>query len=153
MIKWISLTGTISVYNFSIQILLEMRPMVATAFATTLAPSCQKPAFSLYFEFYNTVTKTKKSAIPQPQAERQEPTRAHRTSNYLTKYERARIIGTRAMQISLNAPILVPLEGETDPLEIAEKELRSKLIPFIIRRRLPNGECEDWKVSELIDAN
>ena len=55
------------------------------------------------------------------------------------------------MQISMNAPILVELEGETDPLEIAEKELRARKIPFIIRRRLPNGTNEDWKVSDLID--
>ena len=61
--------------------------------------------------------------------------------------------GTRAMQISLNAPILVELEGETDPLEIAEKELRARKIPFIIRRKLPNGEHEDWKASDLIDIS
>eukprot|EP00392_Amoebophrya_sp_AT5.2_P016198 g16448.t1 len=77
-----------------------------------------------------------------------------KTSAYMTKYERARIIGTRAMQISLNAPILVPVEkDETDPMEIAEKELRQGKIPFIIRRKLPNGETESWKVSELIDPN
>jgi len=51
----------------------------------------------------------------------------------------------------LNAPILVELDGETDPLEIAEKELRAKKIPFIIRRKLPNGESEDWRVGDLID--
>lgn len=73
------------------------------------------------------------------------------TTCYLTKYERARILGTRALQISKNAPILVDLEpGDTDPLAIAEKELRAKKIPFIIRRYLPDGSYEDWKVSELI---
>jgi hypothetical protein len=39
----------------------------------------------------------------------------------MTKYERARILGTRALQISLGAPIMVELEGETDPLQIAMK--------------------------------
>ncbi|KAG8862747.1 DNA-directed RNA polymerases I II and III subunit RPABC2 [Tulasnella sp. 330] len=72
------------------------------------------------------------------------------TTPYMTKYERARILGTRALQISMNAPILVPLEGETDPLEIAIKELSQRKIPLIIRRYLPDGSYEDWKVSELI---
>lgn len=71
------------------------------------------------------------------------------TTRYLTKYEKARVIGTRALQISMNAPVLVELEGESDPLEIAEKELKEKKVPFTIRRYLPDGSYEDWKVSEL----
>jgi DNA-directed RNA polymerase I, II, and III subunit RPABC2 len=39
--------------------------------------------------------------------------------------------------ISMNAPVLVQLEGETDPLEIAKKELRAGKIPLVIRRYLP----------------
>ncbi|XP_056693545.1 DNA-directed RNA polymerases II, IV and V subunit 6A isoform X2 [Spinacia oleracea] len=62
-----------------------------------------------------------------------------KTSKYMTKYERARILGTRALQISMNAPVMVELEGETDPLEIAMKELRQRKIPFTIRRYLPDG--------------
>lgn len=73
------------------------------------------------------------------------------TTRYLTKYERARIIGARALQISKNAPILVEVEkGVWDPLKIAEKELQEGKIPFIIRRYLPDGSYEDWKVSELL---
>ncbi|THH19049.1 hypothetical protein EW146_g2050 [Bondarzewia mesenterica] len=72
------------------------------------------------------------------------------TTPYLTKYERARILGTRALQISMNAPILVPLDGETDALQIAIKELSQRKIPLIIRRYLPDGSFEDWSVSELI---
>lgn len=37
----------------------------------------------------------------------------------------------------MNAPVLVPLEGETDPLEIATKELKAKKIPLVVRRYLP----------------
>lgn len=119
------------------------------------------------------------------------------TTPYMTKYERARVLGTRALQIryvsssdatvpnpgqlskrdemhrikrwrayyslrkgeagvenshgyhdmeradlllySMNAPVLVDLEGETDPLQIAIKELREKKIPLIVRRYLPDG--------------
>ncbi|KAF8922106.1 RNA polymerase Rpb6 [Mucidula mucida] len=72
------------------------------------------------------------------------------TTPYLTKYERARILGTRALQISMNAPVLVPLDGETDALQIAIKELSQRKIPLIIRRYLPDGSFEDWSVHELI---
>jgi DNA-directed RNA polymerase I, II, and III subunit RPABC2 len=40
---------------------------------------------------------------------------------------------------SQNAPVLVDLENETDPLQIAQKELREKKIPLVIRRYLPDG--------------
>lgn len=61
------------------------------------------------------------------------------TTPYLTKYERARVLGTRALQISMNAPVLVDLDGETDPLEIAAKELREKKARPRRRRRWRRG--------------
>lgn len=72
-------------------------------------------------------------------AERRIPNENRTTTPYMTKYERARVLGTRALQISMNAPVLVDLEGETDPLQIAMKELREKKIPLVIRRYLPDG--------------
>ncbi len=39
----------------------------------------------------------------------------------------------------MNAPVLVDMEGETDPLQIAIKELREKKIPLVVRRFLPDG--------------
>ncbi|KAK0424214.1 hypothetical protein QR680_008550 [Steinernema hermaphroditum] len=71
------------------------------------------------------------------------------TTPYMTKYERARILGTRALQIAMGAPVMVELEGETDPLEIARKELKDHKIPIVIRRYLPDGSFEDWGVDEL----
>jgi DNA-directed RNA polymerase I, II, and III subunit RPABC2 len=50
----------------------------------------------------------------------------------------------------MNAPVLVELEGETDPLVIAHKELVEKKIPLIIRRFLPDGSYEDWPAEDLI---
>lgn len=72
------------------------------------------------------------------------------TSKYMTKYERARVLGTRALQISLNAPVMVEIAGETDPLKIAQKELRERKIPIIVRRFLPDGSFEDWSINELV---
>ena len=70
---------------------------------------------------------------------------------------------------SMNAPVLVDLEGETDPLQIAIKELREKKIPLVVRRYLPDGQYvvlrfimdskldahilaryEDWTCEELL---
>ncbi|EAT45149.1 AAEL003552-PA [Aedes aegypti] len=72
------------------------------------------------------------------------------TTKYMTKYERARVLGTRALQIAMCAPIMVELEGETDPLQIAMKELKQRKIPIIIRRFLPDSSYEDWSIDELI---
>lgn len=55
--------------------------------------------------------------------------------------------------ISMNAPVLVPTEGEMDPLAIAQKELVAKKIPLIVRRYLPDGSYEDWSVAELITSD
>jgi DNA-directed RNA polymerases I, II, and III subunit RPABC2 len=71
------------------------------------------------------------------------------TTRFLTKYERARVLGTRALQISMNAPVMVDIGGETDPLQIARKELLEKKIPMIIRRYLPDGSYEDWNLDEF----
>jgi DNA-directed RNA polymerase I, II, and III subunit RPABC2 len=83
-------------------------------------------------------------------AEKKIPEDKRTTTPYMTKYERARVLGTRALQISMNAPVLVDLEGETDPLQIAMKELNQKKIPLIIRRYLPDGWYEDWTCEELL---
>jgi DNA-directed RNA polymerase I, II, and III subunit RPABC2 len=74
----------------------------------------------------------------------------HKTIPFLTKYERARILGQRAIQINAGAPPFVKVpENIIDGLIIAQLELEQKLIPFIIRRPLPNGGSEYWKLSDL----
>ncbi|KAH9954407.1 RNA polymerase Rpb6 [Russula dissimulans] len=102
-------------------------------------------------EMVNGSASQEQQSAPQTglSGERQ-PNKVRVTTPYLTKYERARILGTRALQISMNAPILVPLDGETDALQIAIKELSQRKIPLVIRRYLPDGSFEDWSVSELI---
>jgi DNA-directed RNA polymerase I, II, and III subunit RPABC2 len=74
----------------------------------------------------------------------------HRTPPYLTKYERARILGQRAKQINAGAPVYVKVpEKVIDGYLISELELRSKRIPFIIKRPIPGGACEYWNVKDL----
>uniref|UniRef100_A0A2I3G502 RNA polymerase II, I and III subunit F n=1 Tax=Nomascus leucogenys TaxID=61853 RepID=A0A2I3G502_NOMLE len=59
-----------------------------------------------------------------PSGERPQANQKRITTPYMTKYERARVLGTRALQIAMCAPVMVELEGETDPLLIAMKELK-----------------------------
>jgi len=74
----------------------------------------------------------------------------HKTLPFLSRYERARIIGERAKQLDNNAQPFVDLEAnEIDSYTIAMKEFKMKRIPFIIKRPLPNGACEYWKFSDL----
>lgn len=74
----------------------------------------------------------------------------HRTIPYLTKYERARVLGQRAKQIETGAKPLVKVpETIVDGYLIAELELREKKIPFIIRRPIPGGGCEYWSIKDL----
>ncbi len=61
----------------------------------------------------------------------------------LTKYERARIIGARALQISMGAPLLIQFTEEDfqkikfDPIKIAMRELEEGILPITIKRPLP----------------
>lgn len=71
------------------------------------------------------------------------------TTKYLTKYEKTRLLGTRALQISMNAKSTLDNINETDSLKIAEMELYQKKIPLMIQRFLPNGDIEYWKIDEM----
>jgi DNA-directed RNA polymerases I, II, and III subunit RPABC2 len=73
----------------------------------------------------------------------------HRTLPRLSKYERTRVIGMRAAQIAHGSAPLVPPDGISIAFELACKELNARLLPFIIKRPLPNGECEYWKIADL----
>uniref|UniRef100_A0A6C0LBB0 Uncharacterized protein n=1 Tax=viral metagenome TaxID=1070528 RepID=A0A6C0LBB0_9ZZZZ len=74
----------------------------------------------------------------------------HRTLPYLTKYERARVLGQRAKQINSGAKAFVKVpENIIDGYLVAELELAQARIPFIIRRPIPGGACEYWKLKDL----
>ncbi|HME52410.1 MAG TPA: nickel-dependent lactate racemase [Candidatus Lokiarchaeia archaeon] len=69
---------------------------------------------------------------------------------FITKYEKSRIVGARALQLALGAPALVAPEFITpdiaEPIDIADLELREKVLPIIIRRTLPSKEHEDYPI-------
>ncbi|WP_455278489.1 DNA-directed RNA polymerase subunit K [[Eubacterium] cellulosolvens] len=62
----------------------------------------------------------------------------------LTRFEKARIVGARAMQISMGAPVLLNVDiKEISPISIALMELKEKVLPISIRRRLPDGTSQN----------
>ncbi|MEM2093975.1 MAG: DNA-directed RNA polymerase subunit K [Candidatus Bathyarchaeia archaeon] len=69
---------------------------------------------------------------------------------YLTRFEKTRIVGARALQIAMGAPLLTePTENMTNPIDIALKELTEKVLPITIRRKLPDGSYQDIPVQWL----
>lgn len=68
----------------------------------------------------------------------------------LTRFERARIIGSRSLQLSLGAPILIDSSKKfSDTISIAVAELDLKVLPISIRRVLPNGLYQDIPIDWL----
>lgn len=66
----------------------------------------------------------------------------------LTRYEKARIIGARALQLSMGAPTLIKLSGDfIEPLNIAIKELEVGVIPITVKRSMPAKRETDEDVS------
>jgi len=69
----------------------------------------------------------------------------------LTRFERARIVGSRALQIAMGAPILVePSAASSNPIDIALRELESGILPITVRRTLPDGTYQDIPLRWLL---
>lgn len=72
-----------------------------------------------------------------------------RTRPNMTKFERCRVVAMRTEQIGRGAvPLVEALDGD-GPAQVAEQEFAAGRIPFIIRRYLPDGTSEDWRLDEL----
>lgn len=74
----------------------------------------------------------------------------HKTSPFLTKYEKTKILGLRVHQLNEGSvPLTKHFKPDMDNFDIAKLELQEKRMPFIIRRLTPNGEFEYWKLEDL----
>ena len=71
------------------------------------------------------------------------------TKPILFKYERVRILSERRQQLIHGAKPMVRVPKNVSEKEIADLELKARVIPFIISRTLPNGDTEHWKLDEL----
>ena len=68
----------------------------------------------------------------------------------LTRFEKARIMGARALQLSLGAPIFIQIpKNATTSLEIAMEELEKRVIPIVIKRTLPNGDYQNIPIEHF----
>jgi DNA-directed RNA polymerase I, II, and III subunit RPABC2 len=74
------------------------------------------------------------------------------TKNILSKYERVKIIGLRSEQLQRGADPYVEFDTTQtfNPREIAMEELRQRKLPFMIKRTLPNGVDEYWRLDDMI---
>ena len=71
----------------------------------------------------------------------------------LTRFEKARIMGARALQLSLGAPPFIEIpESAATSLDIAMEELEQRLIPISIRRALPNGDFQNIPLFEFTNG-
>ena len=71
-------------------------------------------------------------------------------TKYMTKYEKARVLGIRAKQISLGSIINISInDNDVEPYFIALQEFNQKKINMILRRYLPDGSFEDWHINDL----
>jgi len=74
----------------------------------------------------------------------------HKTQPFITKYEKARILGERAKQLNAGSKPFVKIDDNIiDGYLIALKEFEEKKLPFIVKRPMPNGGCEYWKLQDL----
>lgn len=92
----------------------------------------EKNEFITYEEVMEQILKKKKKTVP-----------------FLNKFERARLIGVRIQQLSSGAEPKINIEGLNSINEIVEEELKQRKIPLIIKRNLPNGDSEEWKLEEF----
>ena len=68
----------------------------------------------------------------------------------LTRFEKARIMGARALQLSLGAPPFVEIPATAKrSLDIAMEELEKKIIPIVIKRVLPNGDYQNLPIDRF----
>ena len=68
----------------------------------------------------------------------------------LTRFEKARIMGARALQLSLGAPVFIEIpKNATTSLEIAMEELKQRVIPIVIKRMLPNGDYQNLPLDKF----
>jgi DNA-directed RNA polymerases I, II, and III subunit RPABC2 len=75
----------------------------------------------------------------------------HRTYPFLTNFEKTKIVGLRATQLSKGAiPFIAVPKHITDVKDIARLELEQKRLPFIVKRPLPDGTFEYWRLADLL---
>jgi DNA-directed RNA polymerase I, II, and III subunit RPABC2 len=120
-----------------------------------VAPESTDPYDVLYKFHPETIVDYAETVIPNVPLEAAPPDgemdAKHMSPPFLTVYERAKILGTRTNQLACGArPFITVPEYVKNPLEIAKLELEQRRLPFIVKRPMPDGTFENWRLSDLM---
>jgi DNA-directed RNA polymerase I, II, and III subunit RPABC2 len=119
------------------------------------APEPDDPFDVLYKYHPETIIDYMETVIPKVPLQQAPPDAGldanHTSPPFLTVYERTKILGTRTNQLAEGArPFVTVPEYMTQPLEIAKLELEQRRLPFIVKRPMPDGTFEYWRLSDLM---
>jgi DNA-directed RNA polymerase I, II, and III subunit RPABC2 len=119
------------------------------------APEPEDPFDVLYKYHPETVVDYMETVIPKVPLQQAPPDSGtdanHMSPPFLTVYERTKILGTRTNQLAEGArPFVTVPEYMTNPLDIAKLELEQRRLPFIVKRPMPDGTFEFWRLSDLM---
>ena len=129
-----------AVYDLTEEGLVEAKPELQKLFLQH--PEC-------ILDYVETVIPKLQQTFVVPGGKNIDPN--HRTYPFLTTFERTKIIGLRANQISRGSvPFVVVPRHITDVRDIARLELEQKRLPYMIKRPLPNGTFEYWRLADLL---
>ena len=73
----------------------------------------------------------------------------HKTLPWITKYEYTKILGQRVKQLNSGSKPLIKSQGLINNYNLAEQEIQEKKLPLIIKRPMPSGGCEYWRLQDL----
>jgi DNA-directed RNA polymerase subunit K/omega len=86
-----------------------------------------------------------------PPGSSQSPDPNHKSQPFLTQYEKTSILGFRTNQLAQGAlPFVAVPKHIRNPLDIAKLELEQRRLPFILKRPMPDGSFEYWRLSDLM---
>ena len=119
------------------------------------APEIEDPFEVLYKHHPETVVDYVETVIPKVPLQQAPPDEGndpnHKSPPFLTIYERAKILGTRTNQLAEGArPFVTVPEYMTNTLDIAKLELEQRRLPFIVKRPMPDGTFEYWRLADLM---
>jgi DNA-directed RNA polymerase I, II, and III subunit RPABC2 len=78
------------------------------------------------------------------------PNQYRKTSEVITKFEYTDVTSNRAKQIENGSPIFTDIKDESDPIKMAEMEIRMKRCPLSVRRLISSNICEIWDVNDMV---
>jgi DNA-directed RNA polymerase subunit K/omega len=135
----------------------EIEDLAAGEDANAVAPQPEDPYEILYKYHPETILDYVESVVPEVPLQAAPPSEdgakdlSHRSPPFLTVYERTKILGTRTNQLAEGArPFVAVPEYMTQPLDIAKLELEQRRLPFIVKRPMPDGTFEYWRLSDLM---